>query len=319
MLLFRRALPCAGLASVAGLAHRASAESDAAPFDPHGKSVVELQAAMATGRATARSLCAHCIRRIHSVDQAGPRMRSVLEINPDALASADQLDAERAAGSTRGPLHGVPVLIKDNIDAGDMMRSTAGSLALMESQPGGEAHVVTLLRAQGAIVLGKTQLSEWANFRGHGSHSGWCGVGGQSRNPHVLDRSPHGSSSGSAVAVAAGLCAAALGTETDGSIVAPASAVGIVGIKPTVGLTSRTGVCPIAASQDSVGTFGRTVADAAALLQAIVGQDERDPASKEWPEGGVCVPSTIQLRGVSVLEGKRIGLARDPWYELDKR
>jgi Asp-tRNA(Asn)/Glu-tRNA(Gln) amidotransferase A subunit family amidase len=298
---------------------RGGADSDATPFHPHGKSVAELQAAMTSGRATARSLCVHCIQRIHSIDSAGPRLRSVLEINPDALALADQLDAERASGVTRGPLHGVCVLIKDNIDTGDLMRSTAGSLSLMESKPGGEAHVISLLRAQGAIVLGKTQLSEWANFRGHGSHSGWSGVGGQCRNPHVLDRSPLGSSSGSAAAVAAGLCPLAIGSETDGSIVAPASANGIVGIKPSVGLTSRAGVIPIAASQDSVGTFGRTVADAAALLEAIVGRDERDPAANEWPKGGVSLEFATNLRGVEGLRGKRIGVVRKPWCELDTR
>lgn len=267
--------------------------------------------------ATARSLSEHCIRRIYSIDAAGPRLRAVLEINPDALACADRLDRERALGRARGQLHGVPVLVKDNIDAGDLMRSTAGSLALMESQPAGDAHVVELLRAQGAVILGKTNLTEWSNFRGEGSHSGWSGVGGQTRNPHVLDRSPLGSSSGSAAAVAAGLCPVALGTETDGSIVGPATANGVVGIKPSVGLTSRTGVCPIAASQDTVGAFGRTVADAATLLEAIVGQDERDQATLAWPED-MCVSYSEHLIGVDGLHGKRIGVLRE-WDEQDAR
>ena len=195
--LLRRGLPC-----VAALEFARHASAEEAPFRPHGKSVVDLQSAMTDGSATSRSLCEYCILRIHSIDSAGPRVRSVLEINPDALATADRLDAERAAGATRGKLHGVPVLLKDNIDAGDLMRSTAGSLALMESRACGDAHVVALLRAQGAIILGKCNLSEWANFRGQGGHSGWSGVGHQTRNPHVLDRSPIGSSSGSAAAVA---------------------------------------------------------------------------------------------------------------------
>ena len=305
------------VASALALHRTSSLQSE--PFSPFNKSIAELQDAMAAGTASARSLAEFHILRILSIDRAGPRINAVTEINPDALATADRLDAERQlSGSTRGPLHGIPVLVKDNIDTGDLMATSAGSLMLLESRPAGDAHVISLLKAQGAVILGKTNLSEWANFRGAGSHSGWSAVGGQTRNPHVLDRSPIGSSSGSAAAVAAGLCPVALGTETDGSIVAPAHANGICGIKPSVGLTSRFGVIPISSSQDSVGTFGRTVADAAMLLEAIVGQDERDAATRDWPEG-MCVSFTAHLIGVAGLRGKRVGVVREPFYSHDRR
>ena len=238
---------------------------------------------MANGSLTARSLTEHYIRRIYSLDQSGPKLRSICEINPDALASADRLDRERREGRVRSALHGICVLVKDNIDAGSLMRTTAGSLALLETATPEDSHVVAQLRSAGAVVLGKTNLSEWANFRSTASVSGWSAVGSQTQNPHRLDCSPSGSSSGSAAAVAADLCTVALGTETDGPIVSPASCCGVVGIKPSVGRTSRIGVVPISRSQDTVGAFGRTVADAAALLGAISAPDSRDAATLAAP------------------------------------
>jgi amidase len=242
--------------------------------------ITELQAAMESGETSARQLVEDYIRRIHALDQQGPTLRSVVEINPDALAIADELDRERREKDPRGPLHGIPLLLKENIATTDRMETTAGSLALLGSRPACEAFVVERLRQAGAVILGKANLSEWANFRSNASSSGWSARGGQTRNPYVLDRSPCGSSSGSAVAVAANLAAASLGTETDGSILCPASANCVVGIKPTVGLTSRAGVIPIAHSQDTVGPFGRTVADAAVVLGALVGIDPLDPATQ---------------------------------------
>lgn len=287
------------------------------PCDPRGMSISELQAAMASGEITARALCEYYIRRIHAIDSAGPRLNCVLEINPDALATADRLDAERAStGISRGKMHGIPVLVKDNIDTAGLMRTTAGSLALCDCRPAADAHVVSLLRAQGAIILGKANLSEWGNFRGRSSVSGWSAVGGQTKNPHVTDRNPNGSSSGSAAAVAAGLCPVAIGTETNGSIVAPASACGVVGIKPTVGLTSRSGVVPISSTQDSVGTFGATVADAATALEAIVGIDKHDSASSECPATPLHVAHS--LSGACALKGARVGVLRQ-FYEEDAR
>lgn len=242
-------------------------------------SVADLQAGLADGRLSALALADACLERIAALDHAGPTLRSVIEVNPDARELARELDAERAAGRLRGPLHGLPILLKDNVDTADGMLTTAGSLALAASRPAQDATVAARLRAAGALILGKTNLSEWANWRSTSSTSGWSGRGGQTRNPYALDRNPSGSSSGSAAAVAASLCAAAIGTETDGSITSPASACGVVGIKPTVGLTSRAGVVPISPTQDSVGPHGRSVADAAAILGAIVGPDPRDPAT----------------------------------------
>ena len=252
------------------------------------------QSAMATGALTSRELTAGYLERIESVDRAGPHLRSVLEVNPDAADIADALDGERRAGQSRGPLHGIPILLKDNIDTHDRLHTTAGSLALVDGRVQADAVVVQRLRAAGAVILGKTNMSEWANFRSTRSSSGWSGRGRQTRNAFVLDRSPGGSSSGSGVAVSANLCMAALGTETDGSIVSPSSANGIVGIKPTVGLTSRTGVIPISHSQDSVGPHARTVADAAAVLSAIV-ETPHDYARYLNPNG---------------LRGARVGVAR---------
>jgi amidase len=245
--------------------------------------IFDLQHKMATGELTARGIVEMYLDRIARLDKAGPTLNAIIELNPDALAVADALDAEREVKGPRGPLHGVPVLLKDNIDTADKMMTTAGSLALLGSIAPQDATVARKLRAAGAIILGKTNLSEWANFRSARSVSGWSSRGGQTRNPYALDRNPCGSSSGSAVAVAADLCAVAVGTETDGSIICPAQTCGIVGIKPTLGLVSRAGIIPISHSQDTAGPMARTVADAAILLGALVGVDPRDPATEDSP------------------------------------
>src|SRR5262245_2061042 len=241
--------------------------------------IADLQAAMAAGRLSSEALVDRYLDRIERPNRRGPRLGAVIEVNPDARGIAAALDRERAGRGARGPLHGIPVLLKDNLDTGDRMQTSAGSLALAGAPAARDATVVARLRRAGAVVLGKANLSEWANFRSTRSSSGWSGRGGQCRNPYVLDRNPCGSSSGSAAAVSANLCAAAIGTETDGSIVCPASASGVVGIKPTVGLVSRAGVVPISHSQDTVGPHGRTVADAAAVLGALAGPDPADPAT----------------------------------------
>lgn len=252
-----------------------------APFELEEATIAQLQERMQSGRATARSLAEQYIARIEAIDRGGPALRSVLELNPDALDIADQLDAERKARGPRGPLHGVPLLLKDNIATADRMMTTAGSLALAGVKPPKDAFLVARLRQAGAVILGKTNLSEWANFRSTRSTSGWSGRGGQTRNPYALDRNPSGSSSGSGAAVAANLAAAAIGTETDGSIVSPASSNGLVGIKPTLGLVSRSGIVPIAHSQDTAGPMTRTVADAAVILAAIAGADAEDAATRD--------------------------------------
>src|SRR5512139_3436028 len=243
--------------------------------------ITELQEKMESGDLTARRIAELYLGRIQEVDKNGPYINSVIEINPDALEIADTLDAERKAGKTRSALHGIPILIKDNIDTGDKMQTTAGSLALEGNIAEKDAFVVKQLRKSGALILGKTNLSEWANFRGKRSVSGWSSRGGLTRNPYALDRSACGSSSGSGASVAANLCAAAVGTETDGSIICPSQTNGIVGIKPTLGLVSRSGIIPIAHSQDTAGPMARTVADAAVLLAALAGADPRDPATAE--------------------------------------
>jgi amidase len=241
--------------------------------------IAQLGAALASGRVTSRELTQAYLRRIARIDQRGPQLNSVMETNPDALAIADKLDAERRKGKVRSPLHGIPLLVKDNYDTHDRMLTTAGSLALTGARPRRDSFVVAQLRQAGAVILGKTNLSEWANFRSSQSSSGWSGRAGQCKNPYVLDRNPSGSSSGTGIAVAASLAAAGLGTETDGSIVSPSSANALVGIKPTLGLTSRSGVIPIAHSQDVTGPMARTVADAATVLGAMTGIDPRDPAT----------------------------------------
>jgi amidase len=290
------------LMSIASLAGLRAAE----PVFPFAEATIDgLQAQMGAGRLTARALTDAYLRRIDTLDRHGPQLRAVIELNPDAPVIADALDAERRAGRVRGPLHGIPILLKDNIATTDRMETTAGSLALVGQRPSREAPLVTRLRAAGAIILGKTNLSEWANFRGERSISGWSARGGQTLNPYALDRSPSGSSSGSAVAVAANLCVAAIGTETSGSIISPSAACGVVGFKPTVGLVSRGGVIPIAASFDTAGPITRTVRDAALVLAALAGTDERDSATRAQPSG---LPAELarSLRS-GALRGARIG------------
>ncbi len=247
-------------------------------FDPSESGLAKLGEMMMPGEVTAVDLTRHYRERIGALDQ---KVNAVLELNPEAQDIAEAMDWERAKGRRRGPLHGIPILIKDNIDSADALTTTAGSLALEGSRPARDAFVVKRLRASGAVILGKTNLSEWANFRSTRSSSGWSSRGGQTRNPYALDRSPGGSSSGSAVAVAAGFCAAAIGTETDGSIMSPSAMNGIVGIKPTVGLVGRSGIVPISHSQDTAGPMAPSVADAAALLTAIAGSDPDDPPTQE--------------------------------------
>ncbi|MFN2542665.1 MAG: amidase family protein, partial [Chthoniobacterales bacterium] len=249
------------------------------PFEFEETTIAELEEAMRSGKHTARSITAAYLARIQDVDKQGASLNSVIEINPDALAIADDLDKERKAGRVRGPLHGIPILIKDNIDTGDRMLTTAGSLALVGQPASRDAYVAEKLRESGAVILGKTNLSEWANIRSKSPTSGWSARGGLTRNPFALDRNPSGSSAGSGAAVSANLCAAAIGTETDGSIISPAAACGVVGIKPTVGLLSRSGIIPISHTQDTPGPMARTVADAAALLGALTGIDPRDVAT----------------------------------------
>jgi amidase len=259
--------------------HVFSAQDGATP-GIESMSIADLQAALGNGEMTVRELVQACLDRIAELDQEGPGLNAVIELNPDALVIADELDAELEAGTSRGPFHGIPVLIKDNIATADAMETTAGSLALVGLKPAEDSTVARLLREAGAVILGKTNLSEWANIRSFQSTSGWSGRGGQTLNPYQLDRNPSGSSSGSAVAVAAGYVPVAIGTETNGSIVSPAGHCGVVGIKPTVGLVSRFGVIPISHSQDTVGPMGRSVADAAALLTVLAVQDEEDPAQE---------------------------------------
>ncbi|MGZ9032751.1 MAG: amidase family protein, partial [Burkholderiaceae bacterium] len=274
---------------------------------PYLESTVEaLRARMLAGRMTAHTLAAGCLARIEAIDRKGPRLSSVIELNPDALSIAAERDRERKAGELRGPLHGVPVLLKDNIATRDRMSTSAGSLALQNVPVPRDAFLVTRLREAGAVILGKSNLSEWANFRSTRSSSGWSARGGLTRNPYALDRSASGSSSGSAAAIAASLATVAVGTETDGSITSPAAVCGLVGIKPTVGLVSRDGIVPIAASQDTAGPMARTVADAAALLSVLAGTDPRDAATRD-ARGQ---PDYTRFLVGDGLRGARLGVAR---------
>ena len=270
--------------------------------------IVTLQDGMHSGRLSARALTEWYLTRIETLDRSGIQLYSILETNPDAMQLAEALDIERKTRGPRGPLHGIPVLLKDNIDTADRMTTTAGSLALEGHRAAYDAFVAKRLREAGAILLGKANLSEWANFRSPLSSSGWSARGGQCRNPYVLDRSPSGSSSGSATATAANLCALAIGTETDGSITSPASMCGLVGVKPTVGLVSRAGIIPIAHSQDTAGPMCRSVTDAAVLLGAMVGVDPRDPATA--PSAGHALPDYTQFLDPNGLQGACIGVAR---------
>lgn len=292
-------------ASPAETAKPAQAAAPAFAFEE--ASIADLQAKMAAGTLTSHALAQAYLDRIAAIDRAGPAINAVIELNPDAIKEADALDAERKAGKVRGPLHGIPVLLKDNIDATPMANS-AGSLALADNRPKADAFLVAKLRAAGAVILGKTNLSEWANFRSTRSTSGWSGRGGQTKNPYALDRNPCGSSAGTGSAIAANLAAAGIGTETDGSIICPSAVAGLVGIKPTVGLVSRSGIIPISVSQDTAGPMARSVADAAALLTAIAAPDPADPAASERKDA-TPIDYTAHLKA-DALKGARIGVVR---------
>jgi amidase len=292
--------------TLAGLA----GEPQGGRFDWEELTVRDAQAAMASGRVSARRLAEMYLERVERIDRRGPALNSVIETNPDALSIADALDRERKAGRVRGPLHGVPVLIKDNIDTADRMKTTAGSLALVGATPRRDAFIVERLRAAGCVVIGKTNLSEWANFRSTHSSSGWSGRGGQTRNPYALDRNPCGSSSGSGAAVSANLALVGVGTETDGSIVCPAGTCGIVGIKPTLGLVSRSGIIPIAHSQDTAGPMARTVADAVALLGVLAADDPADRVAGNGTTIVVWPRNLTSSLDPGALRGARIGVAR---------
>ena len=291
---------------------KAEAETPlAAPqtFELEELTIAELQNGMKSGKYTAVSLAKKYLQRIQQIDKSGPAVNSVIEINPDAISIAAALDRERKAkGSSRGPLHGIPVLIKDNIDTADRMMTTAGSLALLGSRPAQDSFVAKRLRDAGAVIIGKTNLSEWANFRSNHSSSGWSARGGQTRNPYVLDRNPCGSSSGSGAAAAANLCAVAVGTETDGSVVCPSTTNSLVGIKPTLGLISRSGIIPISHSQDTAGPMCRTVTDAVILLGALAGIDPRDKATAS--SQGKAHSDYTQFLDRNALKGARLGIVR---------
>jgi amidase len=271
--------------------------------------IADLSARMRDGRDSAESIARQYLERIDAIDKRGPTINAVIELNPEALAIAARLDAERKSGKLRGPLHGIPVLIKDNIDTADRMHTSAGSLALADSVAVRDSFVAERLRAAGAVILGKTNLSEWANFRSTHSTSGWSGRGGQTRNPYALDRTPSGSSSGSGSAAAASCCAVAIGTETDGSVTSPSADAALVGIKPTVGLISRSGIVPISHSQDTAGPMARTVGDAAILLGALTGVDSRDKATAA--SAGKSRTDYAAALDPNGLRGARIGVARD--------
>ncbi|HYS16231.1 MAG TPA: amidase [Candidatus Binatia bacterium] len=275
-------------------------------------SIAELQTAMTAKRLDAETLLQMYLARIQAIDRSGPTLHSVQEVNPDAAAIARGLDEERRAGRVRGPLHGIPILLKDNIATADQMETTAGALALVGARPREDSTIAQRLRQAGAVILGKASMSEWAYFKSTPGSSGWSARSGQARNPYVLNRTPCGSSSGSAIAVAANLVTVSLGTETDGSIICPAGINGVVGIKPTVGLTSRAGVIPISVTQDTVGPFGRTVADAAVVLGALVGVDSRDPATQA--SAGRLQTDYVKFLDVNGLRGARIGVPRDGYF-----
>lgn len=285
-------------------------------FELEDATINELQNAMQNGKESSRSITEKYLDRIKDIDRRGPALNSVIEINPDAEAIAEAMDRERKARKVRGPLHGIPILLKDNIDTADRMATSAGSLALAKNIAARDAFIAERLRQAGAVILGKTNLSEWANFRSTHSTSGWSGRGGQTRNPYAIDRNPCGSSSGSGVAVSASLAAVAVGTETDGSIVCPSSANGIVGIKPTLGLVSRSGIIPIAHSQDTAGPMARTVTDAAILLGAMTGVDARDSATAA--SRGRSHTDYTKFLDPSGLLGARIGVARNFFGFSDK-
>jgi len=307
------ALAAAGCGSSGGSSRADTTAAAAAPAAPTDFALNEatidvMQQKMQQGVYTSRSITELYLKRIEQIDKAGPGLHAVIEVNPDALAIADQMDQERKAGKVRGPMHGIPVLVKDNIDTGDTMMTTAGSLALVGHKAAQDAFIIGQLRKAGAVLLGKTNLSEWANFRSTRSTSGWSSRGRQTKCPYILDRNPSGSSAGSGSGASANLCTVAIGTETDGSVVSPSSVNGLVGIKPTIGLLSRSGIIPISATQDTAGPMARTVRDAAILLGALTGVDEKDPVTK-GSAGHVPGDYTkfLDLRG---LQGKRIGIEK---------
>lgn len=284
----------------------AAAEIGRDEFELSEITIAELQQGLQSGKYSSVKLAELYLTRISEIDQGRHDLKSVIEVNPEALLLAEQMDKERKQGKLRGPLHGIPIMIKDNIDTADKMHTTAGSIALADHIAAKDAFVVAQLRKAGALIIGKTNLSEWANFRSTRSSSGWSSRGGQTRNPYVINRSPCGSSSGSAVAVSANLCAVAVGTETDGSVIAPASFCGIVGIKPTVGLVSRSGIIPISATQDTAGPMTRTVADAAILLNAMVGVDPADSVTLNAKDK--IAKDYTSFLDKNALKGKRIGV-----------
>jgi amidase len=316
----RRDFLCAGVATTlatavspvlgsAGVADSTLAVTDfKKDFELDEITIDDLQKALQSGHYSSHSLTEKYVARIQEIDKAGPRVNSVIEINPDALQIADALDRERTAKGPRGALHGVPILLKDNIDTGDRMNTTAGSLALLGSRPANDAFVAAQLRKAGAVLLGKTNPSEWANFRSSHSTSGWSGRGGLTRNPYALDRNPSGSSSGTGAAVSANLCVAGVGTETDGSVVGPSSANGLAGLKPTLGLISRSGIIPISHSQDTAGPMARTVRDVAILLGAMAGADPEDAATAD--SQGKLFPDYTKFLDPAGLKGARLGVVR---------
>ncbi len=311
----RRSIAGAAGAAAATVSVRTRSESrEVAPhaspaaFELDELTIADLQAGMSSGKYSARSLAEKYLDRINDIDKRGPAVNSVIELNPDAESIAAEMDRERKAGRKRGPLHGIPVLIKDNIDTHDRMKTSAGSLALAESIPAQDSTVAKKLREAGAVIIGKTNLSEWANFRSSHSSSGWSGRGGQTKNPYVLDRNPCGSSSGTGAAIAANLAAVGVGTETDGSVVCPSNACSLVGIKPSLGMISRAGIIPIAHSQDTAGPMCRTVTDAAILLHAMTGTDPRDPVTETMQSKAVNGYS--KFLDAYGLKGARIGVQR---------
>lgn len=301
------------IASIFNIDNIASAQnnkkiSDNDNFVLNEITIDELQQAMQSGKYTSRSITEMYLKRIAAVDKDGPKLNAIIELNPDALSIADAMDAERKSGKVRSRMHGIPVLIKDNINTGDKMMTTAGASALIGNHAAKDAFIIQQLRNAGAVLLGKTNLSEWANFRSTNSCSGWSSRGGQTRNPYILDRNPSGSSSGSGAAVAANLCTVAIGTETNGSVVSPSSVNGLVGIKPTVGLLSRNGIIPISATQDTAGPMARTVKDAAILLGALTGVDDEDAVTKN--SDGKFLKDYTQNLNANSLQGKRIGIEK---------
>jgi len=305
----RKALIVSAAVAVLSVLSGAAQAPRPAVFDLEEATIADLESKMTAGQETSRSIVEKYLARISALNLNGPELRAVIETNPDAIADASALDGERRSGRVRGPLHGIPILIKDNIATGDHMMTTAGSQAMLGAPAPADASIVRRLRAAGAVILGKTNLSEWANFRSTHSSSGWSGRGGQTKNPYALDRSPSGSSSGSGVAVAANLAAVAVGTETDGSIVSPSSNASLVGIKPTLGLISRTGIVPIAHSQDTAGPMARTVTDAAVLLGVLAGSDPLDRATRNADAKGQRDYSRYLDR--NGLRGARIGVVRN--------